>query len=83
MENLYSDCFDLGEGLPNPVADSVTLTLMDGATQTTVAPATAPVDADASAVVKLKIPADASRALVVVYNGWTMGAVTIAPAKKP
>jgi len=81
MENLYSDCYDQGQGLANPGADTVTLTLFDGATQTTVATATAPVEADARALVTLTVPADASRGLAVVYNGLTMGVVTIAPAK--
>jgi len=81
LENLISDCYDQGEGLANPVADTVTVTLFDGATQETVATATAPVDADARAVVKLTVPTDASGSLVIVYDGVTMGAVTIVPAE--
>lgn len=78
MEHLYATCDDQGDGLADPVADSVTLALFDGATQTTVATGTAPVGADATAVVELTIPADASGTLVLVYDGVTMGEVTIA-----
>jgi hypothetical protein len=80
IENLVEVCDDRGEGEDAPVSDTVTVELVDGASQTTVATATTEVNPDATAVVRITVPKEASGTLIFVLDGFTYSELRIDPA---